>query len=424
MPAPRDLIARLPKTDLHVHLDGSLRVQTLIDLARAYGVELPSYEEAGLRELVFKESYNNLGEYLHGFKYTGAVLQQELGLEQVSYELAQDNQDEGVRYLEVRFAPQLHMHTHLDAITVLRAVDRGLARAADEFNRRKPVLEGLEPEFRYGIIVCAMREFKAGYSEYFRDLIRVNRFAPEKEIFALASRSVVRSAIEARDRFGLPIVGFDLAGREDGYPAVDHRDSYQIAHSNFMMKTVHAGEAYGPESIFQAITELHADRIGHGFYLFEADMVTDPNIRDREAYVEALSQYVADRRITIEICLTSNLQTNPRLRSLSQHSLRKMNEAKLSSTFCTDNRLVSNTSVTQEIALAVEHLDVSPKMLKNSVIYGFKRSFLPGSYLEKRTFVRKIIDYYEKVWSEYRAEHPDEPFCKPENWDRPLGAAR
>ena len=420
MPAPRELIRLLPKTDLHVHLDGSLRLSTLIELARAYQVRLPAYSEDGLRSLVFKDSYSSLAEYLEGFQYTVAVMQQELGLEQVAYELAQDNQAEGVRYLEVRFAPQLHMHAHLDAITVLRAVDRGLQRATAEFNRRPEVRSGLEPDFKYGIIVCALRAFGADASEYYRDLVRVHRFAPDTEIFALASKTVVRAAIEARDRFGLPIVGFDLAGREDGFPAVDHKEAYQIAHSNFLMKTVHAGEAYGPESIFQAITELHADRIGHGFYLFATDMINNPQIKDREAYVDALTQYIADRRITIEICLTSNLQTNPKLKDLGHHALRRMNDARLSSTFCTDNRLVSDTTVTDEICLAVEHLDVTPKMLKNSIIYGFKRSFSPGSYLEKRGYVRGIIDYFDAVWAKYAAEHPECAYCDPANRDTPL----
>ena len=112
------LIEELPKTDLHLHLDGSLRPSTLIDLAKTYHVELPSYTEDGLRELVFKEDYADLGEYLAGFKHTAAVLQSESALERVAFELAEDNQAEGVRYLEVRFAPQLHMHSHMDAATV------------------------------------------------------------------------------------------------------------------------------------------------------------------------------------------------------------------------------------------------------------------------------------------------------------------
>jgi hypothetical protein len=119
-----DFIRALPKTDLHVHLDGSIRIPTLIDLAREYNVELPSYTEEGLRELVFKERYANLGEYLQGFGYTVSVMQTELSLERTAYELAIDNQEEGVRYLEVRFAPQLHSHAHMHAVMVLKAVSK------------------------------------------------------------------------------------------------------------------------------------------------------------------------------------------------------------------------------------------------------------------------------------------------------------
>ena len=117
---------------------------------------------------------------------------------------------------------------------------------------------------------------------------------------------------------------------------------------------MHAGEAYGPESIFQAITDLHADRIGHAVYLFDADMIKSPEIKDKKAYVANLVQFIADRRITIEVCLTSNLQTNPAIRDLSEHSFRHMRKAKLSATFCTDNRTVSQTTVSDEILKAVQ----------------------------------------------------------------------
>ena len=132
-----EFLEELPKTDLHVHLDGSIRIPTLVDLAQEYNVELPSYTESGLRELVFKDRYDSLGDYLTGFGYTCAVLQSELALERCAYELAIDNQKEGVRYLEVRFAPQLHVHKHMNAVMVLKAVNRGLDQAKDEFNSRK-----------------------------------------------------------------------------------------------------------------------------------------------------------------------------------------------------------------------------------------------------------------------------------------------
>lgn len=391
-------VRELPKTDLHVHLDGSVRIPTLIDLAREYNVKLPSYTEEGLRELVFKDRYNNLGEYLHGFAYLCAVLQSEVALERAGYELAIDNQNEGVRYVETRFAPQLHVHEHMNAVMVLKAVSRGMKRAQDEFNARPEVVQGLEPPFHYGIIVSAMRKFTAGFSEYFANFTHAHRYAPAKEVYRMASMELARAAILARDEYGLPVVGFDLAGEEAGYPAGDHRDAFEFVHKNFMKKTVHAGEAYGPESIFQAVTDLYADRIGHGTYLLDPGAINDDSgIEDRAEYVRRLGEFISDRRITLEICLTSNLQTNPNMQTLSDHSFRKLRDARVSTTLCTDNRTVSNTTVTNEYLLAARHLGLTRRDMKSIAIYGFKRSFFAGSYKEKRAYVRKVIDYYEQV---------------------------
>jgi adenosine deaminase len=392
-----EFLQAVPKTDLHVHLDGSLRIPSLVDIARQNKVILPSYTESGLRDLVFKERYKNLGEYLKGFDYTVAVLQNEENLERCAYELAEDNQLEGVRYLEVRFAPQLHIQEHMDAVGVLRAVNRGLARARDTFNRRPEVASGAEPPFEYGIICCAMRMFHAGFSAYFNNMLRAHRFAPPKEVFRLASLELARAAIIARDEYGMPVVGFDLAGEEAGYPAGDHQDAFTLAHKKFLKKTVHAGEAYGPESIFQAITDLHAERIGHGTYLLDPDAITDPAIVDKEQYVQQIGQFIADRRITLEICLSSNLQTNPHMKTLDDHSFKKLRQHRLSTTICTDNRTVSNTTVTRELELAMASTKMSRRELKSIIIYGFKRSFFPGSYLRKRSYVRQIIDYYDTV---------------------------
>lgn len=393
----REFVAALPKTDLHVHLDGSLRIPTLIELARAGGIALPSSTEAGLRETVFKDRYTSLGDYLKGFRYTVAVMQSEEALERIAAELAEDNQAEGVRYLEVRFAPQLHVRPGLDAIQVLAAVDRGLRRARDAYNRRPEITGGREPPFEYGIICCALRAFGAGFSCHYDTLLAAHPFTRSKDVFAMASLDAARAAVLARDNLGLQVVGFDLAGEEAGYPAGQHKEAFEHALKNFLKRTVHAGEAYGPESIFQAITDLHADRIGHGTYLLEADEIRDPEIDDRARYVEKLGNYIADRRITLEICLTSNLQTNPGLKRLDQHTFSKLRAARISTTICTDNRLMSNTTVTNELMLAVEHLGLDRHDLKSIIIYGFKRSFWPGDYLSKRQYVRKIIDHYESV---------------------------
>ncbi len=392
-----ELLIALPKADLHVHLDGSIRPTTLIELAKEYGVELPSYTVSGLRKNLFKDRYANLGEYLRGFGYMVGVLQSEIALERVAYELAQDCQAEGIRYLEVRFAPQLHAHQHLNTVQVLRAVNRGLEHAKSEFNRSKPVSSKAEPRFEYGIICCAMRMFTAGFSEYFSTLLRAHHYAPPKEVYSMASTELARAAVAARDHYGLPVVGFDLAGEESGYPAGDHLPAFKLCQKNFMKKTVHAGEAYGPESIYQAVTELGADRIGHGTYLLDPDAIQDPSIEDRERYVAMLREYVADRRITIEVCLTSNLQTNPKMKSLADHPLKGLRNARISTTLNTDNRTISNTTLTREFALGVEHLGLQRKDLKSMIIYAFKRSFFAGSYLAKREYVREVIDYYDQV---------------------------
>jgi len=390
-------IRAIPKTDLHLHLDGSLRLATLIELARENGVRLPAYDERGLRRLVFKPKYSGLTDYLKGFPYMTAVLQTGPALERAGYELAQDNQAEGVRYIEVRFAPQLHQNARQTCLDAMAALNRGLARAKAEFNARAAVVRGAEPPFEYGIIACALRMFDVGYSDYYDALLGVHAHCDRKEVFALASQELVRAAVEARTKLGLPVVGFDLAGAEAGFPAEDHAASYALAHKNFLKRTVHAGEAYGPESIFQAITDLHADRLGHALHLFDAGMIKSPEIKDKKAYVSNLVQFIADRRITIEVCLTSNLQTHPSIRRLSQHSFRLMREARMSATFCTDNRTMTNTTVSDEIRKAVRAFRLRPRELKDFIVYGFKRSFFPGTYLEKREYTHRIIEYYERI---------------------------
>jgi adenosine deaminase len=395
-----DIIRRLPKTDLHVHLDGSLRLSTLIDLARTRGVTLPSQTEQGLRETVFREKYANLNEYLEGFQYTVAVLNDAEALERVTAELCEDNQAEGVRYVEIRFAPQLHVRPGFEMEDVVRAVDRGIRRATDAYNARPEVASGREPRFVAGMILCAMRFFTPEFSAGYRRLFEALPQAPEHEIYKAASLEVARAAARLKHEEGLLVVGLDLAGQEKGYPADEHKAAYEVAHQNFLGKTVHAGEDYGPESIFQAIGDLHADRVGHGTWLFDESKIHDRSITDKRAYVERLAQFVADKRITIEVCLTSNRQTVPELAGdLSAHPFAEMRKRRLSTTFCTDNRLVSDTTISREIALAVEAFDLTEREVRDMLIYGFKRSFFPGTYLEKRTYVREIIDFADRVLS-------------------------
>jgi adenosine deaminase len=393
-----DLVRRLPKTDLHVHLDGSLRLTSLVELARDRKVALPSETPEGLEALVFRPRYASLAEYLEGFRYTVGVLQDAEALERAAYELAEDCQADGVRYVEVRFAPQLHVRPGFEVPDVVRAVDRGLRRAAAAFNARPEVAQGQEPPFAAGILLCAMRFFRPEFSLGFRRFFETLPEASEREIHAAASLEVARAAARLKNDEGLLVVGIDLAGQEKGYPAEDHAKAYQIAHEAFLGKTVHAGEDYGPESIFQAIGDLHADRIGHGTWLFDETKITSPRIHDRKRYVENLSEFIADKRITIEVCLTSNQQTVPELSAdLRQHPFGEMRRRRLSTTFCTDNRLVSHTSVSHEIARAVEAFALTPQEVRDSLIYGFKRSFYPGTYLEKRAYVRQAINFANRL---------------------------
>jgi adenosine deaminase len=404
------LLVALPKTDLHVHLDGSLRLSTLIELARERGVALPADTEAGMRAAVFKDHSADLPEYLAGFAWTCAVMQDAPALERVAYEFAQDNFAEGVRYVEVRFAPQLHQHAGMDARRVLRAVNDGLRRAALEINAQVPANE---PEFRYGIVVCALRTFTEQFSAYYANLLAALSKLPRKRLAGLASLEIAREAVWARDEEGIPVVGFDLAGQEDGFPAIDHQEAYAYAHANFLHKTVHAGEAYGAESIFQAITALHADRVGHGYFLFSPERISDPRITDPAAYVERLAEYIADRRITIEVCITSNLQTNPSIGTVEAHTVRKMLDRRISVAVCTDNRLMSATTVSRELGLAVRHARLTPRELRDIVIHGFKRSFYSGTYAEKRRYVRKVIDQCDRVLAEFGVDTRGEAGGKP-----------
>jgi len=403
----RSYLEKLPKTDLHVHLDGCVRLGTLIELARESGVELPSYTEQGLRETVFKDSYESLDEYLKGFAYTGAVMRTREQIERISYEVAVDNQREGVRYIEVRFAPQLHATEDMDIIQSIRAVDSGLRRAKEEFNSRPEVRQMGEPPFHYGIIACAMRFFTPDFSEWYRNFCSMHRYTNRERVFALASLELESAVARARWDEELPVVGIDLAGSEAGWPAINHLEAFRRAQRHFLKKTVHAGEAYGPESIYQAITELYADRIGHGLTLLDPGSVKSSYIRDPQKYVDSLAGYIADRRITVEVCLTSNQQTNPSFRRLEDHPFGKMMQRKLSVTICTDNRTVSNTTLTDELHKAVTTFGLSSYELRNIIVYGFKRSFFPGRYDEKRRYVRQCMEYFEKIEEEFHEGEGD-----------------
>jgi len=395
-----DFIKAMPKADLHLHLDGSLRLSGLIEMAQRSKIELPSYTEAGLLEKVFKPHYQNLGEYLTGFQYTCAVLRDMENLEQAAYELAVDNLAEGVNYIEVRFAPQLMMDpaAGIDFDRVMHAANNGLRRAPTEYHAGADVKDGTKPPFHYGLINCAMRMFGAkGFSPYYTQLFKLMRESEAKQVIKTAAMELVRASVRLRDEEGMPIVGLDIAGQEMGYPAHDFKDVYEFAHQNFLLKTVHAGEAYGAESIFEALTLCYADRLGHGYSLFSPAMIQDPSITDPDAYSRHLASFIGDRRIAIEVCLTSNLQTNPEIGDIKNHNFKHMLDHRLATVICTDNRLVSNTTVSKEYELALNAFDIPLKRLKDMVAYGFKKNFFPGNYVEKRAYAKQTLAYFDKV---------------------------
>ncbi|QBL08182.1 adenosine deaminase family protein [Rheinheimera sp. D18] len=395
-----EFIKDMPKSDLHLHLDGSLRLESLIEMAKRSGVQLPADTVAGLKKLVFKDKYQNLGEYLHCFQYTCAVLRDMDNLERAAYELAIDNQLEGVNYIEVRFAPQLliDLAKGINLDKVMHAVNNGLKRAMQEYNQSADVKNGHKPPFAYGIINCAMRMFAdKGFSPYYTNLFQLmHDFAP-MDVIKLAAMELVRASVRLRDTEGIPIVGLDLAGQESGYPASKFKEVYEYAHQHFLLKTLHAGEAYGAESVFEALTECYADRIGHGYSMFIPEMITEPSITDKAAYIRNLASYLADKRIAVEVCLTSNLQTNPALDDIKKHKFKDMLEHRIATVICTDNRLVSNTTVCKEYQLALDNFDIPLKRLKDIVAYGFKKSFFPGSYVEKREYAKRCLEYFDLV---------------------------
>lgn len=396
---PKDFLLRIPKADLHLHLDGSLRIKTLIELAQKEKVKLPAYTEEELRKKVFKKKYKDLPEYLKGFSYTTAVMQREENIERIAYELAQDNIKEGVRYIEVRFAPQQHASTKLTPAGSVRAAYRGLKKAQEEHNKSKEVENGQDIPFNFGLILCAMRSFNKNTSIYYNHLIDTLQYSKEEEIASIASLELARIAVALKEE-KLPIVGFDLAGKEAGHPAISHWQAYQYVHEAFIRKTVHAGEAYGPESIFQAITECHANRIGHGTFLFDTDLIKDKSVKNKKQYVEDLANYLAGERVGVEICLTSNLQTLPSIKSIQEHPINKMLAMGLSLSICTDNRLISNTTLTEEYILLTNNINLTRKQLRNIVVAGFKGSFFTP-YASKHAFVKKVIDRYNQIEAEY-----------------------
>lgn len=339
-----DFIKQLPKTDLHLHLDGSLRVETILAMAEEQKVTLPAEDPDALRELVVKtpENTRSLEEYLQAFDITLSVLQTPESLTRAAYELAEDNAKENVRYFEVRYSPILHQKQDMKLATVVHSVIDGIAQAERDFN------------IRAGVIICGMRHLSPDISMQLAELT-----------LAFKNKGVV---------------AFDLAGAESDYPAKHHRNAFYLIRNNNINTTAHAGESYGPESIHQAIHYCGAHRIGHGTRLKE----------DGD-----LLNFIADHRIPIECCVTSNVQTHA-VKRFEDHPIRFYFDYGMRVTVNTDNRLVSDTTVTQEYEALANHLGFTADEIRQLIVYGFKSTFLP--FHEKKTMLKAAVAEMEALY--------------------------
>jgi adenosine deaminase len=318
-----EVLRRLPKAELHCHLDGSVRPETLIDIGKRRGVAMPRGDARSLREYMVVKDARNLEDYLARFEVTLAVMQRADALERIAYELAEDAHRDGVFYIEVRFCPLLNTQGGLSEQEAVEAVLKGLARAEGDHG----ILARL--------IVTAMRGMP-----------------PEK------SMDMARLAVSYRHQ---GVVGFDLAGGEFGNPASVHAKAFEYARSHDVACTCHAGEGDGGSSVRDALHACCVHRIGHGTRLFED---------------QSLLEFVNDRRVPVEICLTSNVQTRAAA-SYAQHPAKRYFDAGLKIVLNTDNRLMSGTTLTDEYANAVAHLGFSFGELARVAMNGFDSAFLP-----------------------------------------------
>jgi adenosine deaminase len=346
MKLDRGVLKSLPKVLLHEHLDGVLKPKTVIELARnAKYDQLPTEEPEELARW-FHQGANqgSLPKYLEGFAHTIAVMQTEEALERVAYEQAQDLSLDGVVYFETRFAPIFHAQKGLSYQQVVSAVLKGLARGRKDFG------------ISSGLIICAMRNMDV-------------------------SLEMAELAVDFRKR---GVVGFDLAGEEGGYPPKKHVEAFHyIQRQNFNI-TIHAGEGFGMESIWQAIQYCGAHRIGHGTRLIDDIALAD----GKAVKLGDLAQYVLDKRIPLEICLLSNVHTGA-APSLSEHPFKIFYQEKFRVTLNTDNRLMSDTTMTKEFEAARDTFGLSLEDFEKITINAMKSAFL--SYDQRCDFIYSVI---------------------------------
>lgn len=322
-PAFVGVLQALPKAELHCHLDGSLRPGTLLALSEARGIALPHHDAAALARWMRVDDAHNLEEYLARFEITLAVMQTAEEIERIAHELVLDAALDGVRYVEVRFCPALHMREGLSGDDVMNAVLHGLRRGEKETGTVARC------------IVCALRSF------------------PWPHSMDMAELAV---AFKAHG-----VVAFDLAGGELGNPAHEHATAFDFARHNNLAVTVHAGEGDGASSIHEAVHRCGANRIGHGTRLHE-----DPS----------LEAYVVDRRIALEVCPTSNVQTHA-VPSFAEHPMQRYLSLGAMVTINTDNTMMSGVTLTEEYSSCAQQLGWDFDTLARVSLNAFDAAFLP-----------------------------------------------
>src|SRR5213080_659718 len=318
----KELLRRWPKAELHVHLDGSLRPQTMLELARAQGVRLPADTPDGLAQALSVKHAKSLEEYLTKYEITLSVMQTRAALERIAYEFVLDAAADGVRYVEVRYSPLLHR----PALTLVQAIEaplRGIKRAEAETGTK------------VGLIVCGIRTRPAG-----------------------ESLELARAAVDYRTA---GLVAFDLAGAERGHPAREHRDAFAHAVRHGLACTCHAGEGDGAASIREALHVCGAQRIGHGTRLSED---------------AALLEEVVARRVPLEMCLTSNLHTHT-VTAIAEHPFRRYLERGVQASLNTDGRLMDGITLTDEYFMAHTALGLTREQLARVVLNACESAFLP-----------------------------------------------
>ena len=355
-----DQIKRVPKVLLHDHLDGGLRPQTIIEIANEIGyTELPT-QDAGQLATWFRESCDSgsLVRYLETFSHTIAVMQRREDIIRVARECALDLARDGVVYAEVRGAPELFTEKSLTMADVVEATLEGY---------RLGMADAAAEGFTIVVyaLLCGMRQNKH-------------------------SQEVAELVVKYRDK---GVVGFDIAGPEDGFPPSDQRESFDYLRKENAHFTIHAGEAYGLPSIWEAIQICGAERLGHGVRIID-----DIDFSGPEPKLGLLASYVRDRRIPLELCPTSNLQTGV-AKSYAEHPIGALAKLRFRVTLNTDNRLMSQTSLSFEMGEAVKAFGWDFAELQRVTINAMKSAFI--SYPERLKIIEGVIKPgYQKIVSE------------------------